>query len=98
MNKVNALWLKNDDSFFSLYSLADLMDEYTYIGYSRTGFGCTTEERYMICTGILDDLYGCALTISGVLMAKEEQVKAHGDYFVFDSAKELYLWMAEGEK
>jgi hypothetical protein len=87
MEKVIASWVNGDErkKYDSLYRLTMEND---FVGFSTLGGG-----RYIIITS--GGLRETAVRPDGTWTHTENQRHEKGDYFIFDSARELYDWMIE---
>jgi hypothetical protein len=89
MKKVIITKQKSENVVFT-NSLADLMDEYQYIGFEEA----LRKKRYFIVTE--GSARGYAVHPAGTFTSKNRQFENQTEgYFVFNSEKELYDWMLQ---
>lgn len=88
MKKVKALWLELEN-LNQYNSFEELLTTQNYIGFVPEGY----EWRYIIVISGL--CRGSSVKSEGTFSSEHSSEK--GTYYTFESAKELYLWMAEGE-
>lgn len=71
--------------------LDDLLNRAPYVGFEEED-----GDRFMMARKM--EAKGLAVSASSVWTTKEDQKRESADgYRIFGSAKELYLWLAEGE-
>jgi hypothetical protein len=88
MKKVNAEWLSPyETESVKVESFGRLVESYKFVGFSPH----LKTDRYMICMG--GPICGAAVNHKGMWTIVEMQKTSFGEYFIFDSASELYEWM-----
>jgi hypothetical protein len=83
MKNINCGWMQNEE--LSYGSLEELMNNYEYIGFEKDG------GKYIMLTQ--GSNRGCAVTPTSQWCNSEDQKYVIGEYFVFDTDRELYGWM-----
>jgi len=91
MKKVRANWLKSTKPEVEkeFESLGQLLSESDYIGFIPNGH----TSRYMLLNSGGGAYRGLAARPTGYWSSVEEQKRARGDYYIFDTAIELFDWM-----
>ena len=86
--KVKASWLECEESQEKYKSLELLIQQNPFIGFQPS----SCDWRYIIIShGI--EVRGTAIRPTGRWANLERQKSAVGDYYIFDTAAELYEWM-----
>ena len=91
--KVNALWLNSKrEDVVNVDCFSSLTRKFQNIGFVLHGH---SNCRFMIVTS--GPAEGFAVAADGTWTEQENQEDSDGTYYVFDTARELYEWLAEGE-
>ena len=88
--KVRATWLIKELTQPAYDSLEQLMKSNKYIGFQPS---TAPQLRYMIVQNGPDQIKGTAIRFNGRWTNLVNQKTTKGDYYIFDTAAELYEWM-----
>ena len=87
MKKVNALWIKKESDIIIFNHFEDMFNEHNFIGFLE--HGC----KYMLIKK--GSCMGFAVNPLGTFTSVDNQKVASGQYFIFDTANELFEWLKD---
>lgn len=91
--KVKALWLEQTKGEVEYEDLNSLWEHNKYVGFVWDG----NNKRYLLCATLqIDELI--FLRAGYRANPDQECTRMYGKAYIFESAKDLYRWLAEGEE